>query len=227
MFGSAGGSANSAPGGFDCGGNGGVDGSENGQDATCPGGGGGGGFNKRSAAVMAAAGTTAAAVAAGPTEAEMAEAACGWRRRSGMTGYWAVRRGAPVDLEAAGARLKTETLAEAIREPVARSAAKRISLTAGAGAMGGAIFNDSGTVIVTNSTFTGNHVARGDGGSAGAPGAADNGADAAAPFSVNGPLTIQDATISGNQSTGSAGGGDNPDIALANVSNPVGHDHLQ
>ncbi len=44
--------------------------------------------------------------------------------------------------------------------------------------MGGAIFNDGGARRRQNSTFASNSVTRGDGGGAGSPGAADNGADA-------------------------------------------------
>jgi hypothetical protein len=70
--------------------------------------------------------------------------------------------------------------------------------------LGGAIFNDSGSVVVRNSTFSSNTVTRGNGGGAGSSGAGDNGADAGgAIFSVNGHLTVIDATISGNLSTGS------------------------
>jgi List-Bact-rpt repeat protein len=74
----------------------------------------------------------------------------------------------------------------------------------GGAGLGGAIFNDSGSVVVSNSTFFGNTVTRGNGGGAGNNGAADNGADAGgAIFSVNGHLTVIDSTISGNLSTGS------------------------
>lgn len=77
----------------------------------------------------------------------------------------------------------------------------------GGGALGGAIFNDSGNVVVRNSTFANNFVTRGAGGGAGADGAADNGADAGgAIFSVNGQLTVIDSTLSGNQGTGSGAG---------------------
>ena len=82
----------------------------------------------------------------------------------------------------------------------------------GGGALGGAIFNDSGTVFVRNSTFTGNDVDRGEGGvnDAGTD-RASRGADAgAAIFSLNGSLVLDNTTISGNFVTGSdnaAGGG--------------------
>jgi uncharacterized repeat protein (TIGR01451 family) len=69
----------------------------------------------------------------------------------------------------------------------------------GGGALGGAIFNDSGSVTIHNSTFYNNSVARGVGG--------HNGGDAGgAVFSHNGSLRLVDVTISGNQSTGSGGG---------------------
>jgi uncharacterized repeat protein (TIGR01451 family) len=79
----------------------------------------------------------------------------------------------------------------------------------GGGALGGAIFNDSGTVVIQNSTFTGNAVFGGAGGSAADPARhpADNGSDGgAAIFSRNGSLTVQNVTISGNRSTISGGG---------------------
>ena len=77
----------------------------------------------------------------------------------------------------------------------------------GGAALGGVIFNDGGTVVITNSTFAGNSVTRGDGGGAGSPGAADNGADAGgAIFSLNGSLAVNDSTFSGNFSTGSQAG---------------------
>ncbi len=82
----------------------------------------------------------------------------------------------------------------------------------GGGALGGAIFNESGTVFIRNSTFTNNDVDRGEGGvnDAGTD-RANKGADAgAAIFSLNGSLIIENTTISGNFATGSdnqAGGG--------------------
>jgi hypothetical protein len=78
------------------------------------------------------------------------------------------------------------------------------SRSGGGGAgLGGAIFNDSGGVLVENSTFTNNYVTRGVSGG----GSADNGGDAGgALFTVNGHLRVQNATITNNQSTGSGGG---------------------
>jgi len=83
----------------------------------------------------------------------------------------------------------------------------------GGGALGGAIFNESGTVIIRNSTFTHNDVDRGEGGTSETDPTdkASNGADAgAAIFSLNGSLTLENSTISDNFATGSdnqAGGG--------------------
>jgi hypothetical protein len=71
----------------------------------------------------------------------------------------------------------------------------------GGAALGGAIFNEGGSVIVRNSTFFNNFVDRGT------SSIGSNGADAGgAIFSLNGSLTVLNATISGNTSTGSAGG---------------------
>jgi uncharacterized repeat protein (TIGR01451 family) len=98
----------------------------------------------------------------------------------------------------------------------------------GGGALGGAIFNDSGTVFVRNSTFTGNDVDRGEGGvdDTGTD-RGSRGADAgAAIFSLNGSLVLDNTTISGNFVTGSdnaAGGGvvnSGPGASL-NVSNTI------
>jgi|HubBroStandDraft_1064217.scaffolds.fasta_scaffold30097_2 hypothetical protein len=80
----------------------------------------------------------------------------------------------------------------------------------GGGALGGAIFNDGGSVNVSNSTFYNNFVTRG---LAGCPppfcptGNAENGGDSGgAIFSRNGSLTVNDSTISNNQATGVGGG---------------------
>ena len=75
----------------------------------------------------------------------------------------------------------------------------------GGAALGGALFNHGGTVIVRNSTFSGNYVLHGY-----APpvisafgGPAQNGTDAGgAIFSVGGTLTVENASLSGNESTG-------------------------
>ena len=70
----------------------------------------------------------------------------------------------------------------------------------GGGALGGAIFNHIGIVVVHDSTFFNNFVTRGDRGG----GSAANGADAGgAIFSLGKALEIVDSTFSGNQATGS------------------------
>lgn len=77
------------------------------------------------------------------------------------------------------------------------------------GALGGAIFNDSGIVIVRNSTFFGNSAHGGVTPASSYPAPAQTaGLDAgAAIFSRNGMLTIQNATISGNTASATATGG--------------------
>jgi hypothetical protein len=77
----------------------------------------------------------------------------------------------------------------------------------GGGALGGAIFNDGGTLVVRNSTFFNNVAVRGNGGDPGQPDNADNGADAGgAIFSRNGYTTLQHVTVDANQTTGPFGG---------------------
>jgi CSLREA domain-containing protein len=71
----------------------------------------------------------------------------------------------------------------------------------GGAGMGGAIFNDGGSVTVRNCTFNSNFVVRGVAGDATAhPGGESGGAI----FSLNGTTTVQNSTISGN--AGDAGG---------------------
>ena len=67
----------------------------------------------------------------------------------------------------------------------------------------GAIFGYRANIIVSNSTFTGNAVARGVAGGNGA----HNGSDAGgAIFTVGGSLTVVNSTIAGNESTGEGAG---------------------
>ncbi len=76
----------------------------------------------------------------------------------------------------------------------------------GGGALGGAIFVTGGTLVVQNSTFSGNSVLRGNSGTGDGHPAA-NGADAGgAIFCLNCHLTVQNVTISGNVSSGSEAG---------------------
>lgn len=73
----------------------------------------------------------------------------------------------------------------------------------GGAGLGGAIFSHGGTIVVRNSTFTGNFAVRGVGGGAGA----QNGGDAGgAIFAVDGSVDVRHTTISGNESTGDGAG---------------------
>jgi uncharacterized repeat protein (TIGR01451 family) len=79
----------------------------------------------------------------------------------------------------------------------------------GGAALGGALFNDSGTLIVVNSTFTSNSVRGGLPGTQLQTGTGNAiiGADAGgAIFSRNGSLTVLNSTITGNQSSGTDAG---------------------
>jgi len=81
----------------------------------------------------------------------------------------------------------------------------------GGGALGGVIFNRTGTFIIRNSTFFNNFVTRGEGGG----GSADPGADAGgAIFSMGQWLEVNGSTFSGNQSTGSG-------AAIVVITDPV------
>jgi hypothetical protein len=73
----------------------------------------------------------------------------------------------------------------------------------GGAGLGGAIFNDSGIVIISNSTFTANGAV----GGASLGGAPEGRAGGGAIFSRNGQLTVLNATISGNSSVIGLGGG--------------------
>jgi uncharacterized repeat protein (TIGR01451 family) len=78
----------------------------------------------------------------------------------------------------------------------------------GGAALGGAIFNDSGTLAIENCTFANNFVNRGTGGvDSNGTIQGDNGAGVGgAIFAHNGSTTIIDSTIANNQSTNLGGG---------------------
>jgi hypothetical protein len=80
----------------------------------------------------------------------------------------------------------------------------------GGAGMGGAIFNNGGTVNISNSTLAGNRAIGGAGGAdgAGASGQAGSGGSGfgGAIFNRNGTLTILNSTIGSNTVTGGAGG---------------------
>ena len=71
----------------------------------------------------------------------------------------------------------------------------------GGAGMGGAIFNEGGAVIITNSTLVGNTAQGGAGGAGGSAGSGVGGA----LFNASGTLTVTGATIYGNSAT--SGGG--------------------
>ena len=73
----------------------------------------------------------------------------------------------------------------------------------GGAGLGGAIFSDTGTITIRNSTFTGNFVVRG---LAGGDGAAQGRDAGGAIFAVDGSLSVLNSTISGNEATGAGGG---------------------
>lgn len=87
--------------------------------------------------------------------------------------------------------------------------ANSIGVGGGGAGMGGAIFNDGGTVTGTDSTFSGNSVTGGNSTSVFIGGAANagEGGDAlgAAIFNLNGELTLTHVTIAGNTATAGTG----------------------
>lgn len=86
----------------------------------------------------------------------------------------------------------------------------KLTVGGGGAGMGGAIFNDRGIVVATNSTF-GDNVVQGGISTVAFVGGADvvasGGGDAlgAALFNLNGTATLKNVTIAGNSSTGGAG----------------------
>jgi Divergent InlB B-repeat domain len=75
----------------------------------------------------------------------------------------------------------------------------------GGAALGGAVFSDSGEIVIKNSTFYNNSLFDGRGGSNYGVNA-ENGSAAGAIFVRDGSLTIIDSTISSNQADGAAAG---------------------
>ncbi len=77
----------------------------------------------------------------------------------------------------------------------------------GGAGLGGAIFNDGGSVMISNSTFVGNSAEGGHGGGFLTNGAGGNGTPyGGAILSLNGSIKIDNVTISGNFSRVSMGG---------------------
>jgi hypothetical protein len=195
-------------GGFDCGGNGGDGG--NGQAAPCPGGGGGGGGNELF--VHSGDGGKGNYGGGGGGGANKGgnggNGGFGGGGGAGWSGVFGGTSGGNGGFGGGGGVGPDGSIGGGNPGNGGMFGGNANSINGGGGAgLGGAIFNDSGSVVVRNSTFFNNFVARGVGGGAGASGAADNGADAGgAIFTVNGHLTVNDVTIAGNQSTGSGGG---------------------
>jgi hypothetical protein len=206
-------SANDGP-GFDCGGAGATaepagTGVLNGQDGQCPGGGGGGGSNDLTGSGNGGKGAYGGGGGGGGAlGGNGGDGGFGGGGGSGWTGFFGGTRGGTGGFGGGGGAVQDGTVGGG--HPGVGGAfggdAKKFNGGGGAG-LGGAIFNDSGSVFVQDSTFNGNFATRGNGDTAGAGGAADNGADAgAAIFSYHGSTTLQHVTISGNETTGSGGG---------------------
>ncbi|MGH9717777.1 MAG: choice-of-anchor Q domain-containing protein [Candidatus Acidiferrales bacterium] len=198
-----------------CGGAGGAAGTDTsggrrGQDGTCPGGGGGGGGYGIIGSGDGGNGNYGGGGGAGASGGgNGGNGGFGGGGGAGWTGDFGGTRGGSGGFGGGGGAAADGDITGAGHPGVGGKFGGDANSTngGGGGALGGAIFNDSGTILVQNSTFNGNTVVRGNGGNAGHPGAADNGADAgAAIFSYNGSTTLQQVTISGNESTGPLGG---------------------
>ena len=87
----------------------------------------------------------------------------------------------------------------------------------GGAGMGGAIFNAAGSVLITNSTLTGNAAKGGAGGAGVIAAAAGTGGQGlgGALFNVNGTVDIINATIAGNNVSGGAGKNVNGGVVVA------------
>ncbi len=100
--------------------------------------------------------------------------------------------------------------------------ADTIAVGGGGAGMGGAVFNDGGTVTATNSTFTANTVTGGLSTAVfvGSAGVASGGGDGlgSALFNLNGTVTLSHVTIAGNTAAGGTGAPNGTaGTALANV----------
>ena len=199
-------------GGFACGGNTGSFG-EVGSDAPCEGGGGGGGGQPEEFPVTVIQGGTGGkggygGGGGGAGYNNMTLADIGTTVGNGGFGEAVAEAEASTSLaatlaSAAAAAGALPTL-ETLRVRGVRLEAMPASMGGGGAALGGAIFNHGGGVTILNSTFTGNFVDRGRGGSGGldgTPGAPGTDAGGAI-FSVAGALTVIHSTLSGNESTG-------------------------
>jgi hypothetical protein len=195
-------------GGFDCGGNGGVN-SGNGQDASCPGGGGGGGgsITLLSSGNGGNGDYGGGGGGGGNAGGNGGNSKFGGGGGGGQTATLGGTSGGNGGFGGGGGGAADGILAG---HPGSggKFGGNAVGPNGGGGAaLGGAVFNDSGSVLIQNSTFANNFVTRGSGGGAGFAGAADNGSDAGgAIFSRNGSLEVDNATASGNQGTGTGAG---------------------
>ena len=183
----------------------------NGEAGTCPGGGGGGGGQGYLTSGNGGAGAYGGGGGGGATDGgNGGNGGFGGGGGSGWTGVLGGTEGGTGGFGGGGGSARDGTVGSGHPGPGGKFGGHATSVYGGGGgALGGAIFNDSGTMLIQNSTFNGNYVDRGNGGNDGNPadGSADNGADAgAAIFSYNGSTTLQQVTISGNESTGPLGG---------------------
>jgi hypothetical protein len=201
-------------GAFQCGGNGGPDsdfgGGDNGGDATCAGGGGGGGGYGLSGsgdggrgAYGGGGGGGAAAGGNGGSGGFGGGGGSGWAGAfggtNGGTGGFGGGGGAAADGYIHGGGNPGNG------GHFGGHGTQRQG--GGGGGLGGAIFNDSGTLVVKNSTFYDNYAAHGFGGGYPSTSRAADGGDAGgAIFSRNGSTTIVNATIANNQGTGQGSG---------------------
>jgi hypothetical protein len=198
--------------GFACGGLGGGApgaGVVDGQDAPCPGGGGGAGREYLGVSGNGGKGAYGGGGGGGGEGGgNGGDGGFGGGGGGGWTGFFGGTRGGDGGFGGGGGNVQDPHVGSSHPGVGGAFAGSANAFNGGGGAgLGGTIFNDSGTLVVINSTFNGNTAVRGNGGGAGAPGAADNGADAgAAIFSYHGSTTLQHVTISGNESTGGGGG---------------------
>jgi len=197
--------------GFDCGGEAGwFEGGLDGHDAPCPGGGGGGGGASVTSSGIGGDGSYGGGGGGGGKGADGGHGGFGGGGGAGWEGILFGSKGGHGGFGGGGGAGDDDDPGRGgVFEGVAGFYGGDGGSSGGGGGagLGGAIFNDAGIVFVRNSTFTGNFVARGEGGNVGNPGGGRNGGDAGgAIFTVNGHLTVQYSTIAGNEATGAGGG---------------------
>jgi hypothetical protein len=199
-------SATSRAGGYNCGGQGGSDG--NGQGGLCPGGGGGGGGESTFGVVSYDGGNGAygGGGGGGVDQGGGSGARGGFGGGGGASGYAGTfgEDGGNGGFGGGGGAGHYGLVTDGNPGNGGFFGGNGRSRAGGGGAgLGGAIFNDSGVVMISNSTFTAN-------GAVGGPsngGAPEGRAGGGAIFSRNGQLTVLNATISNNSSVIGLGGG--------------------